>query len=36
VHVDPARPEPFTFTPRLHAAAVPWWLLRAYLPMLVR
>ena len=36
VHVDPARPEPFTFTPRLHATTVPWWLLRAYLPLLVR
>ena len=36
VHVDPARPEPFTFTPRLHAATMPWWLLRAYLPPLVR
>jgi hypothetical protein len=36
VHVDPARPEPFTFTPRVHAATVPWWLLRAYLPLLVR
>lgn len=28
VHVDPARPDPFTFEPRLHAATIPWWYLR--------
>lgn len=28
VHVDPARPEPFTFEPHLHAATIPWWYLR--------
>lgn len=32
VHVDTARPEPFTFEPRLDAAGVPWWWLRGYVP----
>jgi hypothetical protein len=33
VRVDPARPEPFTFEPRLHATGVPWWWLRGYVPL---
>ena len=33
VRVDPSRPEPFTFGPRLHATGVPWWWLRSYVPL---
>jgi hypothetical protein len=33
VRVDTSRPEPFTFTPRLHATGVPWWWLRGHVPL---
>lgn len=36
VNVDPARPEPFTFDPRLAAATIPWWYLRTLRPASMR